>query len=353
MNNYRNILIVRTDRMGDVVLTTPAIKALKLGWPEAKLSILVTPATRDLIVGNPYLDEILVDDRGGTHRGPIGFARLVALLRRKKFDLAIIYHTKKRTNLACFLAGIPRRTGYRNNKFGFLLTDPILDERHRGRKHESQYCLDVLRHLGVPADKILDKSPEALLEDIYVAVTPQARNWADQFCQDNRISEHNRPIAIHPGASDPAKQWPSEQFAELIDRLSGRYSSPIIIIGAGHASEAVLEILPRVKVPVINLTDKTTVGQMAALLQRCRILVSNDSGPVHVAAGVGIPVISIFTRDQPGINPERWQPLGKFSRVVCVSPSSATAASLTGAKSPEAIPTQAVLEAVDAIFKLC
>lgn len=349
MSNYRNILIVRTDRVGDVVLTTPAIKALKLGWPEAKISILLAPATRDLVVGNPYLDEILVDDRQGIHRGPFGFLKLVTSLRRQKFDLAVIYHTKKRTNLACFLAGIPRRTGYRNNKFGFLLTDPIPDERPRGRKHEAQYCLDVLRHLGVPAEEICNRSPETLIEDVYVAVTPQARDWAQRFCRNNGIRDDERLIAIHPGASDPAKQWPPAQFAELIDQLSSRHSTPVMMIGTGHAAEAVRQILPRVRAPVINLTNKTTVGQMAALLQRCRVLVSNDSGPVHVAAGVGVPVVSIFTRDQPGINPERWQPLGKISRVVRALPSSATA----GAKSTEAIPTQAVLEAVDAIFKLC
>jgi len=102
MSEFKNILIVRTDRMGDVVLTTPSIKALRKTYPKAKISILLAPSTRDLIDGNPNIDEILIDDRKKTHRGMGGFIKLVRLLRAKKFDLAILYHTKKRTILAQF-----------------------------------------------------------------------------------------------------------------------------------------------------------------------------------------------------------------------------------------------------------
>ena len=118
-DNYRNILIVRTDRIGDVVLTTPAIEALRKAFPQARISILVTPVTRELVEGNPYLDEVLIDDRKGRHGGVFGFFNLVKTLRKRQFDLAIILHTKKRTNSLCFLAGIPHRVGYKNNKFGF------------------------------------------------------------------------------------------------------------------------------------------------------------------------------------------------------------------------------------------
>ena len=351
MNDFKNILIVRTDRIGDVVLTTPAIKALRQAYPAARISILVAPLTKDLVTGNPYLDEIIVDDRRGVHRGIIGFWRLASVLRQKKFDLAVVYHTKKRTNCLCRAAGIPRRTGYRNEKFGFLLNDPIADERHLGRQHEAQYCLDVLRHLGITGNNILDKSPQDLAEDLYVPVSDDARVWIEQFCREYHISRQERLIAIHPGASDPAKRWPEWQFAELIDQLANRYQARIVLIGAPHMAGVARQIMSDAHVPVLDLAGQTDVGQLAGLLKRCNLLVSNDSGPVHIAAGVKTPCVSIFTRNQQGINPQRWQPLGKFSRVASVPPSKSRPQD--GPECPETISTQAVLEAVDDLFKLC
>src|SRR3989338_9612697 len=150
--NFSRTLVVRTDRMGDVVLTTPFVKALRRAYPATHLSILVTPATKDLVIGNPYLDEVLVDDRAGRHKGVLGSLRLAREIRRGNFDAAFILHTKRRYNLACFLAGVPVRIGYRNDKMGFLLTHPLKDARHLGEKHESEYCLDVLKGVGIPAD---------------------------------------------------------------------------------------------------------------------------------------------------------------------------------------------------------
>ncbi|MBZ0166549.1 MAG: glycosyltransferase family 9 protein, partial [Candidatus Omnitrophica bacterium] len=144
MNTFHNILIVRTDRIGDVVLTTPAIRAVKNKFPQSRLTVLVSPLTYDLIHGLPWIDEIMVDDRAGLNKGIMGFCHLVHSMRYKKFDLAVVFHTKRRTNLACFLAGIPYRMGYKNNKYGFLLNHPVPDERHTGQKHESEYCLDLL-----------------------------------------------------------------------------------------------------------------------------------------------------------------------------------------------------------------
>ena len=351
MTDFRNILIVRTDRIGDVILTTPAIKVLRQAYPSARISILIAPLTKELVAGNPDLDEIIVDDRRGVHRGIMGFWRLVLSLRRKKYDLAIVYHTKKRTNCLCWAAGIPRRAGYKNEKFGLLLTDPIPDQRHWGRQHEAQYCLDVLRHLGISGNKILAKSPVDLAEDIDVPISADGWGWLEQFCREYHICAEERLIAIHPGASDPAKRWPREQFAELIEQLVKRYQARIILVGTAQTSVVARQIIALTKIPVLDLTGKTTVGQLAGLLKRCNLLVSNDSGPVHIAAGVKTPCVAIFTRNQPGINPQRWQPLGGKNKVVSVPPSESR--SQDGSENSEPVPTQAVLEAVDALFKLC
>ncbi|MBI3315118.1 MAG: glycosyltransferase family 9 protein [Candidatus Omnitrophica bacterium] len=300
--NFSRILIVRTDRMGDVVLTTPFIKALRRAYPAAHIATLVKPETKDLVIGNPYLDEVLVDDRAGRHKGVPGALRLAREIRRGNFDTAFILHTKRRYNFACFLAGVPARIGYRNDKMGFLLTHPLKDVRHLGEKHESEYCLDVLKGVGIPAD----------IEDVLGVLVPvhkDADTWVLNWLNSQGIKA-GEFIAMHPGASDPAKCWPAASFAALIRRLIDRYDFKVVLIGGPQTVTICGEIMRLCPASVMDLSGRTSVAQSAALLSRCRLLISNDSGPVHLAAGVGVFVISLFLRDQPGINPKRWKPLG-------------------------------------------
>lgn len=356
MKPLHNILIVRTDRMGDVVLTTPVIGALRAAYPKARLCMLVTPATWDLVAGHPDLDEVMLDDRAKRHKGFWGFWRLIRQLRRRNFSAAFIFHTKRRTNLMCFLAGIPHRIGYKNNKFGFLLTDPVKDTRHEGRQHEVDYCLDILKAWGLAPPKMALK----------VSLHGAAEQWAKDFFKQPALQD-KRCIAIHPGASDPAKCWPAHRFAAMMNVLDQRHACVFVLMGAAATTVVAEQIKTDLEdhVMVWNLTGKTSVAQMVSILKRCQLLISNDSGPVHVAAGVGTPVVSLFTRDQPGINPERWRPFGHRSRVVRVDPEAVAQAGLepsknknhfakSGGQAPqymELIPSQAVLEAVDAVFK--
>ncbi len=332
MKNYKNILIVRTDRIGDVILTTPAVEVLRKNFPHAKISMIVAAATRDLVEGNPYLNEVIMDDRKGVHRGMLGFWRLARLLRQRKFDLAVVFHTKRRTNAFCFLAGIPDRIGYHNNKWGFLLTKRIKDVRPLGEKHESEYCLNVLRFLGIENGR----------GQMSLPLEKGAELWAEDFFRQCHFEPVERIVAIHLGASGPEKRWPVERFAETMNSLQEKYPCQFVLIGAADIQVLALDMKPLLKVPSHDLTGQTSVSQLASLLKRCHLLISNDSGPVHVAAAVGTPVVSIFTRNQPGINWERWRPLSSNAKVVSVSP---------GSSDPIAVSD--VLEAVDALFKLC
>ena len=346
MKNVKNILIVRTDRIGDVVLTTPAVKILRQTYPKARLTMLVQPLTKDLVEENPYLDEVLVDDREHKNRGMAGFWKLVGTIREKKFDMAVIFHTKRRTNLLCFLAGIPVRLGYKDKKFGFLLTHPVEDRRFRGEKHESQYCLDVLRVFGIPCEET----------EFFVPLHQDAEVWAEQFLAQNSIAPQEILVALHVGASDPSKRWLEEHFAELIDRLLGKYHCKIVLIGEVAIRHITRKVLSLTHGPIFDLTGMTTISQLASLLKRCAFMVSNDSGPVHVAAALGVPVVSIFTRNQPGINPERWQPLGERATFVSVPPDhslSFAKAGVTDRHYLAQIKPADVLEAVDGVFKLC
>ncbi len=345
MDNYQNILVVRTDRIGDVILTTPSFEALRKTYPQAKISVLVAPETAEIVEGNPNIDEVIIDDKKKAHKGWKIF-KLVSLLREKKFDLAVIFHTKNRTNLLCFLAGIPHRLGYRNNKLGFLLTKPVKDVRAEGKKHEVEYCLELLKHVGV-----IDADASRL----FMPIRRESEEWALNFLRTCHAENSKPLICVHPAASCISKRWPAKKFAELINLLVPKYKAAIILIGGLDAEVIVREIMKDIHAPVVDAVGKTSVSQLASLLKKSHLLISNDSGPVHVAAAVGTSVVSIFGRNQAGLSPQRWRPLGKndivLHKEVGCSICLAHRCDIEF-KCLEAITPPEALEAVDAIFKL-
>ncbi len=344
--NFQNILIVRTDRIGDLILTTPAIAALRKGYPRARFSLLVAPKTRCLIEDHPGLDEVWVDDRQGKHRGLRGFFRLAGELKKRHFDLAVIYHTKKRTNSLCLLAGIPYRLGYRNNKLGFLLTDGLKDERHWGRRHEVEYCLDVLKVLGIQTQE----------SALFISRQAESERWAEEWLQAQPVSDPRKLIAVHPGASCPTKMWPAQRFADLLRRLSQKDQYHFLLIGDKDLRKVSIEIKRLAQIPIGDMTGQTSLSQLVSLMSRCRMLISNDSGPVHIANALMVPVVSIFTRNQPGINPERWRPWQEPAKIVCAhyeGPVDLRKGRLLDSAFLEKISTEEVLQAVDSLLAVC
>lgn len=299
---FKNILVVRTDRIGDVVLTTPVLEALRKSYPAARITMMVTPGTKDIVEGNPFINEVIVFDKRGKEKGIVNFWRFVHRIREKKFDLVLNYHLKVRTNFMLFHAGIPNRIGFKNNKFGFLLTEQYPDPRTDGNRHEAEYCLDLLKYIGIETKEF----------HVHVSVNGESEKWVEEILKQHGITEREKLFAIHPGASCISKRWPPERFAEVADLISKKYNAKILLVGAGDNQLIAREVLLSMKQPVIDFTGKTSVGHLISLLKRCSLLISNDSGPVHLAVGVQTPVISIFGRNQPGLSKTRWRPLGIF-----------------------------------------
>lgn len=302
----KRFLVVRTDRIGDVLLTTPVFKALRINFPDSFISVMVAPIARDIVEGNPYLDEVIIYDKNNKDKGFFGFFRMVSALRQRRFDLGLVLHTKKRTNLLCFLAGIKERVGYYNNKFGFLLNKKIPDLRPEGKKHEAQYCLEVLKAIGIETEDT----------ELFMPLKPQAEVWSDEILSKYKVDRKDILIAINPGASCPSKIWPAERFAILADKLAEKYSAKIALICGPNDLKIASLVLAKIQNPVINLSGHTTISQLASLLKRCNLFISNDSGPVHIACAVGTPVVAIFGRNESGLSPKRWGPLSKQSAVL-------------------------------------
>jgi len=303
--DFRRILIVRTDRIGDVLLSTPVIKVLRDSYPSAYIAMMVVPASGDIVRGNPYLDEVFIYDKIGRHKSLIGSWQFALNLKRKKFDLALILHPTNRAHLVTFFAGIPRRVGF-DRKMGFLLTGRLSHVKQKGQKHELEYNLDMVRYLGIePQDK-----------GLFMPIRRESEEWVEEVLGKEGIKGADRLLVIHPGASCPSKIWPGERFAEAADRLAEKYGFKILLVAGPKDIKLAQNVISSLHHPVINLAGKTSVSQLASVLKRCQLVISNDSGPVHVASGVGVPVISIFGRNQKGLSPVRWGPVGKRDKIL-------------------------------------
>lgn len=302
---FKRILIIRTDRIGDVILSTPVIRAMRLAYPHAFISVMVSPYSLQIVEDNPFLDEAIVFDKGSAQKSWLSSLAFARCLKRKQFDLCLVLHPTIRVHLLVFLAGIKRRIGY-DRKFGFLLTDRLAHTKQQGLRHEAEYNLDFVKYLGVESPSV----------EMYIPIKQESEQWVESYCRQESLGEKDKLVAIHPAASCPSKVWPCQRFSETADALIEKYGVKIIVVAGAKDVAGVEVMLKHMKNKAVNLAGKTSVSQLASLLKRCRLFISNDSGPVHIAAGVGTPVISIFGRNQPGLSPARWAPLGKQARVL-------------------------------------
>lgn len=304
-SNSKRILIVRTDRIGDVLLSTPVIKAMRDEYPDACIAMMVSPYSKEIVEGNPYLDEVIVYDKEAKHKSWASSMEFAKYLKTKKFDLALVLHPNNRVHLITYFAGIKRRVGY-NRKLGFLLTDRIKHTKQLGEKHELEYNLDLVRYLG-----IIPKE-----QSLFMPIKKESEDWAEVVLRQEGISASDKILAIHPGASCPSKIWPQLRFAQVADKLADLHGFKIIIVSGPKDIRMAEDVLSNMRHAAFNLAGKTSVSQLASVLRRCNLFISNDSGPVHVASALGTPVISLFGRAQRGLSPVRWGPIGLKDRIL-------------------------------------
>lgn len=296
----KRILITRTDRLGDVVLSTPIIKHMRKLFPEAHIAFMVRPENKDVVLNNPDLDEVILYDKRGHQKSFIETVKFAGELRKKNFDTAIALHPTNRVHMMFFLAGIPNRIGY-DRKMTFLLTKKVKHVKQIGDKHEIDYNFDLLAKSGFDI-KDAQKKP-------YIVTADTEKRLVDSVLRDLKVG--GDMIAIHPGASCASKRWPPERFAFVANELAEKYGCDIVVIGGDETQSFSDAMTSKMKVKFADLTGTFLIGELAEVLSRCRLFISNDSGPVHVAVAVNTPVISIFGRKSPGLSPKRWGPVGE------------------------------------------
>ena len=273
MSDFKKIVIRGTNWLGDSVITIPSVKALKRLYPSASLGIIAPANLAGLWENEGAVDHVLPVARPTGIREKL---RLIKLIRAGRYDLGVIFPNSFESALWCFLSGVRRRLGYATCGRGLLLNRkvrPLNDGGHQVRRY-----LNLVRALG-PIHS--EPAPS-------IAVPDGLRQWAHDALRAKGIVENDRLVGINPGSTyGPAKCWPPDKFAGLIRLLRERLGVSVVIVG-GKRERALADALCRgIGKGVVNMACETTVMQLAALLERCAVVVSNDTGPMHLTGVIG------------------------------------------------------------------
>ncbi len=299
-----NRLLIRgVNWVGDTILTYPSVQQLRIFFPRSYIAILVPDHLVDLWRTFPYIDEVISFRKDEKINPFWEDLKLIQILRRKSFDLAIIFPRSLHSALQVYLAGIPIRVGYQSEGRSLFLTHGIPRTEEILRIHRIYYYRKLIELFGD-----IETLPHPTL---FLRV--EDRRWADQTLKNFGILDGELLIGMNPGATyGIAKCWPPERFGELGKRLTEKLKVKILLFGKKEEQSIVGEICKYLGKDGIDLSGKTSLLQLAALLERCHLLVTNDTGTMHMAAAVGTPVVAIFG----STNPATTGPWGEKHTVV-------------------------------------
>ena len=288
------IMVRATNWVGDAIMALPALRAIRDKFPEASISIVARPYVADMYQGQGVCDELIAYDPKDAHKRWSDRERLVAGLRARKFDVALLLQNAFDAAWLAWRAAIPERIGYARDARGFLLTKSIpVPKVGEIPAHEKFYYLELLRRAGW-----IDLLPNT--EHILLKVSDTQRCAAEQTLLSAGVQPKSLRLAFGAGASyGSAKCWPPERFAEFANHFQSERDAEVILFGTGGELAVSDAIAAGMRRKPINLTSKTAIGDLPALLSKCHLFVGNDSGAMHVAAAVGLPVVAVFGSTDP------------------------------------------------------
>jgi heptosyltransferase-2 len=288
------ILIRATNWVGDATMALPAVRAVRRRFPEAEIAIVARPYVADIYRDQAICNQLIAYDPKGLHAGISGRERLALELRAQKFDVALLLQNAFDAAWLAWRANIPERIGYARDSRSFLLTQAVPLPRHGEiPAHEKFYYLELLRRAGW-LDSLQD---ETFIE---LRVPEEKRRSAEKFLYESGVHRDALRIAIGAGASyGSAKCWPPPRFAEVANRLQSESDADVILFGTSAEAGVATAISADMRRPAIDLTGKTAIADLPALLSQCHLFIGNDSGAMHVAAAVGLPVVAVFGPTDP------------------------------------------------------
>lgn len=287
--NASSIIIRCPNWVGDVVMATPAIRAVRNRFPGASLCVFIKSYAKALLHDSPHINEIIEYEDAGEHRGTGAYYRLLLGLRRRKFDLAILLPNSFRAAWEMRIARAKRRVGYATQGRGFLLTDPVPAPRENGKRkimNMVDYYLALCRHIGCTD---LDTR-----EELFVSAEGEAA--VEELLQEHNVGPGETLIGVVPGAGyGPSKIYPPERYARALDALVDRFGCRVVVITSPKEAPIAERLISAMEHPSIWPCEPVLdMDALKSLIQRCALLITNDTGPRHIAVAFDRPVVVVF-----------------------------------------------------------
>jgi heptosyltransferase-2 len=249
--------------------------------------VLCRADTADIFRSSPWVDETVIDDKRGLHSGGIGFWLIAKKLKARHFDLAIVPHRSMRSALMAYLASIPRRIGFSASAGRFLFTQTL---PFTWGMHDLERNMGLLLPLGNASSQALEQ------ESVYIKAKAQeeSNRRIQELLASTGVTPDLRLVGVHPGSVWPTKRWPQDRYAELIRQLTEQANVRVVLVGGRNDGPLAASIVQAARVPVADLTGKTSLAELMALMGRLSLFVTNDSGPMHIATASGVPTLAFF-----------------------------------------------------------
>ena len=287
----RQILIRATNWVGDAVMTLPALEAVRENFPSGSITVLAKPWVAPIFDHHPAVDRVLMFHKGeGAFTGPREMIRMIRLIRKNRFDLAILFQNAFEAALLTYLGGIKLRLGYRTDGRGFLLTHGMNRNAEVLNIHQTGYYLSILRGMGWEAG---NRNPK-------LYVSGEDKEAADKILDSEGIQTGDFLMGLSPGAIfGGAKRWPADRFAEIGDRAVKEWGARVLIFGSGKEAAICDRVSGSMGSRALNLCGRTSLNVAIGLISRCSFFTTNDSGLMHIAAALNVPTVAIFGPTDP------------------------------------------------------
>ena len=292
-DQIKRVVVRGTNWVGDSIMTIPALRALRRILPDASITLAVRPGAKGIFSEVDFIDDVLVYDR----RNAFSVFGQVREWKKREFDLAVLFQNAFEAALIPFLAGVPVRLGYATESRQAMLTHPLPLPDWRSTKHEVFYYLyliTALEQMLFRTSTVCEGDP-----DVSLSISESRKSEASELLRSHGVSEEKSVVAICPGSiNSRAKRWPAEAYAALADRLIDDRRN-VVLIGSKDEIDVTNEVAQRMRHRPVVLTGKTTLDQITAVLGLVDLVVTNDTGPAHIAAALGCPTIVIFGPTNP------------------------------------------------------
>ena len=299
----KNLLIVRTDRIGDVVLSLPLAKIIKKHFPECKITFLVRKYTKSLVENHPYIDNVIILKQKD---GKIPVGDNIKILSYYGFDSCIVVYPTYVISLITYLSHIKNRIGTGYRWYSFLFNQKVYTHRKYAEKHELEFNVDLLQKFGIE-EKIDYNNIDF---DLYIDKKSETK--VNEILKNNKIVKNKPVIIIHPGSGGSAIDLPIHKFDELIKMISAKFDVQMILTGSEDEKELCEELNSGEK--VTNFSGELNLSELIAVINKSDIFISNSTGPIHIAAALGKYTIGFYPKIL-ACSAKRWGPYSEKSAV--------------------------------------